>query len=582
MAATVHLAPIGNGFQFQNSIGQLLNAGQLFTYAAGTSTPQATYTDVTGTVQNPNPIILGTDGRTPNEIWLVDGLSYKFVLEDSLGNPIATYDNLYGVAKTTAQAFINVVDFGTVGDGVSDDSAAIQAALNAVPATGGTVFFPAGQYRAHGLVPKPNTTVQCSGGAILLADSGGLFLLSNATVGSSALSLITTSGLAATVTSTASFAASDYVILSAGSTASQGPLEFNQVDLVSSGTVLILRNPAQIDYSTLGFTGANPFVYRLGASPIRNFRFTGGQIRSFSASNSSPIFFLSNVEQVEIDHVTFYGGVGVSGVVTAWGLGSNLIQASNVSGLNFHDNVSYGERTQNSFESISIAACSNSIIRNNTFNLGNPTAGTFSANAVNSIGLFGGSWRNRIDSNLIYPLGLANIAAIDLSSFSFLNMVRGNQVYGNPFLVNAGTNLIGIDTTRTAVAASASGNVIEGNIINDVMIGIKDGLASSVIKNNVLSNFFLNAASVGIQSATSEALFPWFTNTFVNFQVTTQQTSGGAAGRLQLNSVTFANVGTPANGTMLYVSDGTAGSNPLTGGGTGCIAIRQNGAWKGL
>lgn len=43
--------------------------------------------------------------------------------------------------------------------------------------------------------------------------------------------------------------------------------------------------------------------------------------------------------------------------------------------------------------------------------------------------------------------------------------------------------------------------------------------------------------------------------------------------------VTFANVGTPANGTVYYVTDGTSGSNPLTGGGTGCLAVRQNGAW---
>ncbi|MBN1351581.1 hypothetical protein JXJ21_19360 [candidate division KSB1 bacterium] len=45
---------------------------------------------------------------------------------------------------------ISVKDFGAVGDGINDDTAAIQAAINSVPQTfgieGGTVFFPAGVY----------------------------------------------------------------------------------------------------------------------------------------------------------------------------------------------------------------------------------------------------------------------------------------------------------------------------------------------------------------------------------------------------------------------------------------------------
>ena len=94
--ATVNLAPIGNGFQFFNSNGQPLNAGLLYTYQAGSSTLFTTYTDKNGLIANPNPIVLGTDGRTPNEIWLLDGYFYKFILKDSNNNTIGTYDNLYG------------------------------------------------------------------------------------------------------------------------------------------------------------------------------------------------------------------------------------------------------------------------------------------------------------------------------------------------------------------------------------------------------------------------------------------------------------------------------------------------------
>jgi len=98
--ATVNLAPIGNGFQFFNANGQPLNSGLLYTYQAGSSTPFTTYTDKNGLIANPNPIVLGTDGRPPNQIWLLDGYFYKFILKDSSNNTIGTYDNLYGSIQT--------------------------------------------------------------------------------------------------------------------------------------------------------------------------------------------------------------------------------------------------------------------------------------------------------------------------------------------------------------------------------------------------------------------------------------------------------------------------------------------------
>jgi hypothetical protein len=41
---------------------------------------------------------------------------------------------------------VNVKDFGAVGNGVADDTAAIQAAVNSIGSNGATLFFPAGQY----------------------------------------------------------------------------------------------------------------------------------------------------------------------------------------------------------------------------------------------------------------------------------------------------------------------------------------------------------------------------------------------------------------------------------------------------
>ena len=45
-----------------------------------------------------------------------------------------------------AGASLNVLDYGAVKDGVTDDSVAIQSAIDALPSVGGEIVFPAGDY----------------------------------------------------------------------------------------------------------------------------------------------------------------------------------------------------------------------------------------------------------------------------------------------------------------------------------------------------------------------------------------------------------------------------------------------------
>lgn len=92
-------SPIG-GFaaQFFDNNGVILSGGKIYTYAAGTTTPQASYTSAAGVTPHANPIILDSAGRVPGgEIWLTDGLSYKFVIETALSVLIGTYDNVAGL-----------------------------------------------------------------------------------------------------------------------------------------------------------------------------------------------------------------------------------------------------------------------------------------------------------------------------------------------------------------------------------------------------------------------------------------------------------------------------------------------------
>ena len=94
----VNLSPIwGAGAQLLDNSGNVLSGGKIYTYAAGTTTPATTYTSSSGVTANSNPIILNSAGRVPYEIWLTDGVVYKFVLKDSNDALIATYDNLIGI-----------------------------------------------------------------------------------------------------------------------------------------------------------------------------------------------------------------------------------------------------------------------------------------------------------------------------------------------------------------------------------------------------------------------------------------------------------------------------------------------------
>ena len=96
----VNLSPVGGvAAQFFDNSGQVLTGGKLYTYLAGTTTPAATYTTNSGLTANSNPIVLNAAGRVADsgEIWLTDGINYKFVLKDSNDVQIAVWDNISGI-----------------------------------------------------------------------------------------------------------------------------------------------------------------------------------------------------------------------------------------------------------------------------------------------------------------------------------------------------------------------------------------------------------------------------------------------------------------------------------------------------
>jgi hypothetical protein len=85
--------------QFFDAAGVPLVGGKLYSYAAGTTTPLATYTSAAETAFNTNPIILNSRGEA--EVWLGSPL-YKFKLTTAADVEIWTVDNITSLSGLQA------------------------------------------------------------------------------------------------------------------------------------------------------------------------------------------------------------------------------------------------------------------------------------------------------------------------------------------------------------------------------------------------------------------------------------------------------------------------------------------------
>lgn len=161
--------------QFLDSNGRPLAGGTVYFYIPNTSTFKNTWQDAGKTVLNTNPVVLDASGQA---IIYGDG-QYRQVVNDVHGNliwdrltdspalnsefqafsaslAVPTGASLIGfiqsgtgaVAMTVQDALrenVSVKQFGAKGDGVTDDTAAIQAAINRAGTTG-QLLWPTGTY----------------------------------------------------------------------------------------------------------------------------------------------------------------------------------------------------------------------------------------------------------------------------------------------------------------------------------------------------------------------------------------------------------------------------------------------------
>jgi hypothetical protein len=99
--------------QFFAADGTPLVGGKVYTYAAGTTTPLATFTDASANTPNTNPVIL--DARGECNLWFTTAASYKIVLKDADDVLQWTVDNIATYGTLASQNFNNVsITGGTI------------------------------------------------------------------------------------------------------------------------------------------------------------------------------------------------------------------------------------------------------------------------------------------------------------------------------------------------------------------------------------------------------------------------------------------------------------------------------------
>ena len=210
LAQTGALMPVPRQSPLDNN-GHTLAGSCVYSYAAGTTTPQTTYSNSTLATPNANPMVVDGSGRIP-PVYL-SAASYKFVFANKVANAcpgspgtvIWSQDNVYdfgallkaalvassgsglvgfiqagtGAIARTAQSklreSVTPEDFGAAGNGSTNDSSACQNASNYLTNTfsGGIINFGAKTYICNFTIGS-NITVQGAGvGATTIKSAPG-------------------------------------------------------------------------------------------------------------------------------------------------------------------------------------------------------------------------------------------------------------------------------------------------------------------------------------------------------------------------------------------------------------------------
>jgi hypothetical protein len=521
---TVNLSALaGAGQQFFDNSGVILSGGKLYSYAAGTSTPQATYTSASGVTAHTNPIVLDSAGRVATgEIWLTAGSNYKFALYTSANVLITTWDNITGIngtgiatdsasvsytpagtgaVTTTVQAklrqYVSVQDFGAKGDNSTDDTLAIQAALNLGPFH--AIYFPAGTYIVSNLTCGADITLYGDGlinsilkfktgsaGAILTANNAVHLTIrnlgfngnyTNCASGTNCLSITGTEsgGNGFWIDESGFFNAKSIGLYQVGTYTkariSNCVAEGNQLDgIITNATNIILEGNRCSSNGRFGILSQGSYAQIFGNTCTSNGQLVTGGAGIGVVSCSFPI--VSNNNCISNGTSTYFThGIQFNGVTNGV-MEGNFSQGNNGSGLDIYQSA-YATCTGNQTINNKVRGIENdttstySVIDGNVvvanYEIGISVYNTIGSVVSNNIVIGNGTLgtaSNPLTGSANLPYGISLWGA---GSYANNSMILGNQISQN---VGSGSNGVGLWVDASCTDVSLLSNEFAANTTN--------------------------------------------------------------------------------------------------------------------
>ena len=531
----------------------------------------------------------------------------------------------YLTDAASATQIVNVLDYGATGNGTTDDTAAIQAAITAAT---GTILFPPGTYRVSSLNLTGRTNLRLLGVGLptLLANAQSAPSIPVLDLtGASTLTVenLTIQGAGATLPSVAMLVAAD-------NTGTCTRHHFRNMGSVGSWTIAAVAIFGCTNNSFLHVafqSSANgipallvtgiPAAYGL-SSPYRTI--TAGSFTSdntFYSAEFHGLFAGTTAPTVILDTMTgagFYGGVLSSSGGPRIVEFRNIVREIRVEGT-FIESES-GTPPTDTFFVTATGTVQGLALRNLNMNNGVSATGGIIAGASGGLyrglevsgyltganNLPAGARLIRIANHAVPTTVIINNAFIMASG---LDIQPGGSLLATMILNAGAINLPAgaiLSGTLTAAVASATalnlaaqaggtyqairifaGGITGGDIpqiqwldaAGATMLEIwtdASGVGTSRIKSR--GGLSLHAGNVGVSA----------TNEFLTLQTTgavgigTQTTTNLSTGQLAFGETKFTALPAAPDGSMLYCSN-CAIANPCAGAGTGALAKRLAGAW---
>ena len=266
--------------QIYGSDGNPLVGGKIYTYAAGTTTPLATYTDAGAGTANTNPIILNSLGQA--NIWLGSS-SYKFSVYTSADVLLYTVDNINAPL----------------------DAASLATALSSP-------------------TPIGNTTPNTGAFTTLAATTGNITTVNATTVN------------AATITATGTVTAETLTFEGGGSMTKPPELGIQPISAsIAASALTITLNPTTLDFrSTTGSSGTVTSVTLATAATL--IVPSGATLGTVSGVASQLIVIaINNAGTIELAVVNISGGAAINdGIVS-----TTAISVSSPSNTSFYSTI---------------------------------------------------------------------------------------------------------------------------------------------------------------------------------------------------------------------------------------------------